>query len=298
MGAMREPSDPIPPSPQVDPVAAPPPPSVFDIQIRLLPISAPLRWLRLGWRDFMRCPSIGLFYGACFVAMGWALLYVFRHAPAYTLALSAGFLLVGPLLCLGLYDASLRLERGETPDLGRSLLAWEPKLGTLAIFGGVLLVLEMIWGRASLIIFAVSFDGMPDFQGSLLKLLDPENVGFIITYLVVGAFFAGLIFAISVVSIPMILHRQADAITAGLVSFRLCLAEPAVMFFWAALIAAVIGLGMLPALLGLLVAAPVVGHATWHAYRESVVFDASDAGRAEGATKSFAPRVLKDEDEY
>lgn len=298
MGVMQEPIEaPVPPPPG-DAAAAPPPPSVFDIQVRLLPISAPLRWLKLGWRDFLRCPSIGLFYGACFVAMGWALLYVFRHAPAYTLALSAGFLLLGPLLCLGLYEASLRLERGETPDLGRSLLAWEPKLGTLAIFGGVLLVLEMLWGRASLIIFAVSFDSMPDFQGSLLKLLDIENIGFILTYLTVGAFFAGLIFAISVVSMPMILHRQADAITAGLVSFRLCLAEPAVMFFWALLIALVIGLAMLPGFMGLLIAGPVVGHATWHAYRESVVFDASDAGRAEGATKSFAPRVLKDEDEY
>ena len=241
------------------------PPSAFDIRIRLMPIGAPLRWLGAGWRDFKRCPKIGLFYGACFAVMGWLLVWVFREAPAYTLALSAGFLLMGPLLCLGLYDASRRLELGEKPDLGRSLLAWEPKLGTLGIFGGVLLVLEMLWGRASLIVFAVSFDGMPDFQGSLFKLLDPENIGFIITYLIVGAFFAGLIFAVSVVSIPMILDRQSDAITAGLTSIRLCLAEPAVMAFWALLIALLVVAAMLPGFLGLLVAGPVVGHASWHA---------------------------------
>ena len=91
----------------------------------------------------------------------------------------------------------------------------------MAIFGGVLLILEMLWGRASLIIFAVSFDGMPDFKGSLLALLDPENIGFIVAYLGVGAVFAGLIFAISVVSMPMILDRSVDAISAGLTSLRL-----------------------------------------------------------------------------
>ena len=244
--------------------------SAFDIPLRHLTLGAPLRWLRKGWADFWRCPIVGLFYGTCFTLMGWALMLVFRHAPAYTLALSAGFLLMGPIMCLGIYDVSRRCERGEPSDLGRSLLAWESKVGTLAIFGGVLLVLEMIWGRASLIIFAVSFDGMPDFQGSLTKLLEPENLSFILVYVGVGSFFAGLIFAISVVSIPMILDRQTDAITAGLTSLRLCLSEPDVMLFWGLLIAVLIGLSMLPWFLGLILVGPVIGHASWHAYRDAV----------------------------
>src|SRR3990167_1265902 len=244
--------------------------SAFSLVLRPLSFGDPLRWLALGWRDFIRCPGIGLFYGACFMGMGWLLMAVFRQAPAYVLALSAGFLLTGPFLCLGLYQASRRLEQGDRPDLGDSLLAWDQRTGTLAIFGFVLLVLEMLWGRASLIVFAVSFDGMPDFKGSMLALLDPENLQFIVAYLVVGGFFAGLIFAVSVVSIPMILDRPTDAITAGLTSLRLVLTQPGVMLCWGALITTLVVLALLPWFAGLLVVGPVVGHASWHAYRAAV----------------------------
>ena len=245
-------------------------PSALDLPLRPLSWGDPMRWLAQGWRDFRRAPSIGVFYGACFAAMGWMLLAMFQHAPAWVLALSAGFLLVGPFLCLGLYDVSRKLEAGERPNLGASLTAWDPRTGTLAIFGGVLLILEMLWGRASLVIFAVSFDGMPDFKGSLLALLDPENIGFIVAYLAVGAVFAGLIFAISVVSMPMILDRPVDAVTAALTSLRLCLTQPGVMLLWGALITLLVTLAMLPGFLGLLVAGPVLGHASWHAYRGAV----------------------------
>lgn len=234
-----------------------------------------LTWLRLGTRDFARAPAIGVFYGACFMVMGWALLRVFEHAPAYTLALSAGFLLMGPFLCIGLYRVSQRLERGQKPDLGDSLLAWDTRTGALAIFGFVLLVLEMLWGRASLVVFAVSFDGMPDFKGSIGKLLDVQNLEFIVAYLAVGGLFAGLIFAVSVVSIPMILDRETDAISAGLTSLRLVFTQPGVMILWGVVITALVVLALLPWFAGLLVVGPVLGHASWHAYRTAVVFDAA-----------------------
>ncbi|MEK8049057.1 DUF2189 domain-containing protein [Ideonella sp. DXS22W] len=254
--------------------------AALAIELRTLRITDPLHWLVAGWRDFLRCPGIGLFYGGCFALMGWALIGVYQHAPAYVLALSAGFLLTGPFLCLGLYQASRRLEAGEKPDLGESLLAWDRKLSTLAIFGFVLLVLEMLWGRASLIVFAVSFDGMPDFKGSLLALLDPENINFIVAYVLVGAVFAGLIFSISVVSIPMILDQQTDAITAGLTSMRLVLTQPGVMLCWGAVITVLIVLAMLPGFAGLLLAGPVLGHASWHAYRGAVVVGSEAAANA------------------
>lgn len=240
------------------------------ITLRTLPLNSPLRWLWLGWRDFASAPAIGLFYGACFMVMGWALMHVFQSAPAYTLALSAGFLLMGPFLCLGLYQASRTLECGERPDFIRSLLAWRTRTSALAIFGFVLLVLEMLWGRASLVVFAVSFDGMPDFKGSLLALLNPENIEFIVAYMVVGGLFASLIFATTVVAIPMILDRQTDAITAGLTSFRLVLTQPGVMLTWACTLALLGFVALLPAFAGLLLFAPVAGHATWHAYRDAV----------------------------
>ncbi len=240
------------------------------IALQALRWGDPLRWLRLGLRDFLRCPGIGLFYGGCFMVMGWALVAAYQNAAAYVLALSAGFLLVGPFLCLGLYRASQALERGEKPDFSDSLLAWDTRTGTLAIFGLVLLVLEMLWGRAALVVFAVSFDGMPDFKGSLVALLDPENIGFIVAYLAVGGVFAGLIFGISVVAMPLILDRPVDAITAGLTSLRLVLTQPGVMLLWGALITLLVVLAMLPWFAGLLVVGPVLGLASWHAYRAAV----------------------------
>jgi len=252
------------------PAAESAPRSPFDIQLSPLTWADPPHWLALGWRDFVRCPGIGLFYGTVFMVMGWALMKVYEHAPAYTLALSAGFLLMGPFLCLGLYRASQRLEQGQRPDLGDSLLAWDTRTGQLGVFGFVLLVLEMLWGRATLVIFAVSFDGMPELKGSLLALLDPANLAFIVAWAAVGAVFAGLIYAVTVVSMPMILDRQTDAITAGLTSMRLVLTQTPVMLFWGLLIAALTGLALLPWFAGLLVAGPVIGHASWHAYRAAV----------------------------
>jgi uncharacterized membrane protein len=239
-----------------------------------LRLGDPLRWLARGWSDFTRHPGIGLYYGFAFLSMGWLLLLVFEHAPAYTLALSAGFLLAGPFMCMGLYQVSMRIERGEKPDFGASLTAWDTRTGTMAIFGAVLLILEMIWGRAALIVFALSFDGMPDFKGSLAALLQPENLEFIIAYCSVGALFAGLIFAISVVAIPMILDRQVDAVTAAITSIRVVMAAPLVMIFWGAVITTLVVLAMLPWFLGLLVVGPVLGHASWHAYRGTVGDDA------------------------
>jgi uncharacterized membrane protein len=259
------------------PEAGPAPPggpaaqSVFNLKLSDLRPRDPFVWLRLGWADFRRCPRVGLFYGLCFFAMGHALLAVFQRAPEYVLALSAGFLLMGPFLCLGLYDASKAMEAGSRrPSLGASLVAWKPTKGTMAIFAGVLLILEMLWGRASLVVFAVSFNTMPDKANVLAMLLDPDNLGFLITYVVVGAVFAGLIFTTSVISIPMIMDRQTDAISAGLTSIRACLQNPGVMLLWGALITFLILLAMLPFFLGLIVLGPVIGHATWHAYRHIV----------------------------
>ena len=264
------------------------------VRLNTLRWSDPWRWLAAGWRDFVRAPGIGLFFGACFMAMGWGLLKVYQSAPAYVLALSAGFLLMGPFLSMGLYQVSQRLERGQAPDFGDALTAWDTRTGTMAIFGGVLLILEMLWGRASLIVFAVSFDGMPDFKGSVTALLDPQNLEFIVAYLAVGAVFAGLIFSVSVISIPMILDRPVDAVTAGLSSLGLVLTQPLVMLSWGALITVLVVLAMLPGFAGLLVVGPVIGHASWHAYRAAIaeVRDAAPDGMGTpgAAEPDTAPR--------
>ncbi len=236
--------------------------------LRAAAFGDPLRWLARGAQDFGPAPGIGLFFGACLVATGWALLKVFEHAPAFVLGLSAGFLLVGPLLCAGLYRVSECLERGLRPRLFDALFAWRRKQDSLAIFGVVLPVLEMLWARASLVVFALSFQGsMPDFAGALGSLVNLENTEFIVAWTALGGVFATIIFSLSVVSIPMILDRRSDAITAGITSIRLVLSQPAALIFWAAVITVLV---MLPGFAGLMVVGPILGHASWHAYRTMV----------------------------
>lgn len=268
----HEPTDTAPT--QVDsgyvPYVAPEKASIFNLQLANLPVYAPVDWLNKGLNDFLCCPKTGLFYGLCFFLMGHALWAVFNSAPAYVLALSAGFLLMGPFLCLGLYHASREIEQGRPTSLRQSLVAWRPTLGPMGIFAGVLLILEMIWGRASLIVFAVTFNTMPSAENTLSQLITFENIGFLVTYSVVGAFFAGLIFVTSAISIPMIMDRQVDAVSAGLTSIRACFQNPGAMLVWGMLITMLIGLSMMPFFLGLLVVGPVIGHATWHAYRAIV----------------------------
>jgi uncharacterized membrane protein len=263
---VNEPDAPV--LPAADPGA--PPASATAVVLRPLSVRDPLRWLARGFRDFRRCPLLGLFYGGCFVAMGWAIVKVYETAPAYVMALCAGFLLAGPFLSLGLYRASQRLERGEPPHFADSLFAWQTRTGTLAIFGFVLLILELLWGRATLVIFALTFDGMPDLRSSFAALLDPANLGFTLAWLCVGAIFAGLIYAVSVVSMPMILDRPVDAITAGITSMRLVLTQTRVMLLWGATITVLVVIAMLPGFAGLLIVGPVLGHASWHAYRGAV----------------------------
>ena len=229
------------------------------------------RWLRRAWLDMLVAPGIALFYGTCFTVMGWLIALTFVNSPQWTLALSAGFLLIGPFLAIGLYSASRAHERGEPIRLADSLVAWDRNIGALVLYLGAVMVLEMLWSRSALVIFAVSFNTMPSASGTLSLLLDPANIGFVVTYMGVGAIFAGLIFATSVVSIPMIMDRDTDGITAAITSIRVCLRNPVTMLCWGATITVLVVLAMLPGFVGLVVVGPLIGHATWHAYRHAVV---------------------------
>jgi uncharacterized membrane protein len=217
-------------------------------------------------------PLITLFYGVCFWLMALILLAVFKTNPEYTLSAISGCLLIGPFLAMGLYDVSMHMERGEPPSMGSSLTCWESHVKSMTMLILVMVVLELLWGRASLVVFAVSFNtgGMPTTATVLEAVFNPENWEFIIVYTCVGGFFAGLVFASMMVSIPMILDRDTDAITACITSMRVFVEHTAVSLFWGALIALLAVLAMLPSAAGLLVVGPWLGFASWHAYRACV----------------------------
>ena len=258
--------------------------------VRPLGWGAPWRWLARGAQDLIAHPGIALFYGFCFWFMALVLGWVFSSSPEYTMSIVSGCLLVGPFLAMGLYDVSRRRGRGETPALGHSITCWDSHVPSMVRLVLVLIVLELLWGRASLVVFAVFFNtGMPSTTGVIKAIFNPGNWEFILVYLAVGGIFATLVFSTMVVSVPMILDRDTDAITAGLTSMRVVYENTGVMLLWATLIVVLTALALWPWGVGLLVLGPLLGHASWHAYCDSVGWQpaAPDGGQpSEAATVS------------
>ncbi|MDH5245342.1 MAG: DUF2189 domain-containing protein [Betaproteobacteria bacterium] len=247
-----------------------PPPSMLPA-VRVLSASAPFDWLAAGWRDYRACPLASAFYGACFAAMGWLIVLTFRHAYEYASALVTGFFLVGPFFAIGLYDLSRRRERGLPVWLAPTLDAWRANVGAIGMFALVLGVILLVWARASLIVFALFYTGdMPSAAGFFGQMLSPDNLEFVLAYLCVGGFFALLVFAISVVAVPMMLDRDTDGIVAVLTSLRAFGANVPAMIVWGSIIVALTAAGFALFFVGLVIAVPVIGHATWHAYRALV----------------------------
>jgi uncharacterized membrane protein len=229
----------------------------------------PLAWLRLGWRDFTAAPGISLFFGLCFAAMGWLLKLIFSNAPEYLSGLSTGFLLLGPILSLGLYDISRRLERQEG-GMREALFAIRGRWNNIGILALVLGVIMLVWARASLVIFALFYNrGMPTME-SFMSFLSFGNPEFLLMYGAMGFLFASFVFAISWVSFPLMLDRDTDAISAMIISGVAWGTNMPTTIVWSLLIVGLVVLGFFTWNLGLIVAMPVVGHATWHAYREVV----------------------------
>ncbi len=144
-------------------------------EINPITLADPLRWLARGWRDMQAQPLTALFYGLSFWVMAMVLGVVFRNLPEYTMSIVSGCFLVGPFLAMGLYDVSRRHERGEAQNFFASLTCWDTRIKSMALLLLVLLVLELLWGRASLVVFAVFFStGMPTTAG-VLKALDSPS---------------------------------------------------------------------------------------------------------------------------
>ena len=238
----------------------------------LLPWNAPLGWLKLGWRDFLSDPLTSFFYGLPFWCMALVLDSVFHFEPEYAMVAVSICVLLGPFVAMGLYDSSRRREQGLKPDFMGSLTSWKQHLPGIGMLAGVLLVLSLVWGRASLVVTALFFNTiMPSDFDVMEAALNADNWEFVIAYAFVGGAFAALVFGLSAVSVPMILDRDTDAITAAITSLDVMGKSTGVMLLWALLVVLIAGISLLlPLAVGLAVTGPLLGHASWHAYRDSV----------------------------
>lgn len=243
-----------------------------DLVIRRIDARAPSRWLEAGWQDIRANPLPSLAYGLLFALGGnLILLSLVAHPHLVTFAIS-GFFLVAPLLAAGLYELSRARENGEKLMFIDSLRAFRRNGQSLALFGLLLALTSLLWERFTAIAFAV-LTGGGAFSGSALLnqvLLRGEHLPFLFTWLALGALVATFVFVLAVVSVPMMLDRDCDPVTAMATSLRACAANPGPLALWAALIVVLTLTGFATLLFGLVVLMPMLGHASWHAYRELV----------------------------
>lgn len=257
--------------PEAIPVFASPSP-----RIRLVPVDRPWVWIGKGWDDFRRAQNVSLTYGGAIVAASYAVVAaLWWFDQIYALwPLAAGFLFVAPLLAAGIYDTSRRLELGETPDFAITAGALARNPEHLAYLGLVLAVFNLFWVRIALLLFALFF-GAP--RNNIRELIDltlfsPTALPFLIVGTVMGAILAALVFAIAAISIPMLLDKRDCTVWVAIATSWVAVrANWKPMALWAALIVAFTGFGMVPLFLGLAITMPLIGHATWHAYKDLVI---------------------------
>jgi len=245
------------------------------IAIRRVPFDAPWYWLAAGWRDMWTAPLISIGYGVLFalIALGLTVGLTEVGLQALMLPLAGGFLLVGPLAAIGLYEVSRRLERGETVGIQDVVTAIKDAPGQVRFFGAILGFAFFVWGNLAFTLLML-FLGT---SGALLLskfvptlLFTPQGLGLLVVGTAVGGILAVIVYAISAISVPLLMTREVDVVTAMWASLEAVLENPRPMALWGTLIAGFILLGISTAFIGFIVAFPLIGHGTWHAFRALV----------------------------
>jgi uncharacterized membrane protein len=236
----------------------------FAAPCKKLAANAPVGWIKLGWQDLKQAPLQSLSYGAILVVCSYLLTFLAINFGnlVVLLALLSGFVFVGPILALAFYDISLQLQKGRTPTLGHALRESWRHIGNQMVFAVIMMIIFMVWARAaSMTHVFFPMQARPE----LAQMATFLGVGTLI-----GSLFAAFVFCVSAFSLPMIIDRKADMVTAVVTSFNAVLRNKPAMLVWALLIVSALAIGIVTAFLGLVVILPLLGHATWHAYLETI----------------------------
>ena len=240
--------------------------------IRRVTFDSPWAWLREGLADLRRCWPISLAYGLVFAVLGYLLVNYAWTQMHVAMVLTSGFLLLAPFLALGFYDLSRQLDLGLRPSLRHTFAAWRENGGSIGLFGALLMIALIGWERLSAILVALFMTGNPPAVENLFGevIASGEHTAFLIAYVLFGALLAAVVFALSVVTLPMLLDRKVDTGTAMMTSLWAVRENPWVMLQWAVIIVVLIAVGYATWFIGLVFFFPLLGHATWRAYRELI----------------------------
>lgn len=229
------------------------------------------RWLAAGWADLKANKMVSILYAALFIILGVIISFGFYFMgwPYLILPGLTGFLLVGPAVGIGFYEISRRSAAGEKASLWSAVTAaGYNKLGIFG-FGVALAFIFQVWIRLSFTVFALNFKGvMPDWEVIILRALSMEGIYFGISISLVGAVFATGIFFIGAFSMPMMMDRKSMLVPSLFTSAYAVIRNKNAMILWAAIIVIFTGIGLATAGIGLIVTLPLIGHATWHAYKQ------------------------------
>jgi uncharacterized membrane protein len=242
-------------------------------RVREVGMEEPWNWLAAGWRDLCRAPQVSLAYGLIFAAVSVVITVGLVLAGVYYLVLPAvaGFVIVGPLLCVGLYQCSRRLEAGEPVSLVDVLKLPGPTRNRLSWLGVILMLILLAWMRIATLLYALFFgygSGVPTPSALIDNLLfTVDGLIFLAVGTFVGGVLAFIVFAVSAVSVPLLLDRDENVVEAVMTSLEAVRRNTWTMLLWAYLIAVFIAAGLVTLYIGLIVTLPLIGHATWHAYR-------------------------------
>ncbi|RMB07770.1 DUF2189 domain-containing protein [Eilatimonas milleporae] len=241
------------------------------------PVTAedPWRWLSAGWKDLTANAANSLVYGAAFTGISFVLLLMLfqLELTATVLVLSAGFMLVGPVFAIGLYDASRRLAAGEKPTLDTMFKVKLPAPIQMAYMGLTLMLIYLAWVRMATLVYAMFFglEPFPPLENFLPTLLfSAEGAWMLVIGSIIGGVTAFGAYAVSVVAVPMLMDRDVDFLTATITSIRTIRENFWPMMLWGWLIALFTAFGIATLFVGLVVVFPLIGHASWHAYRQMV----------------------------
>lgn len=243
-----------------------------DTGINEVALDEPWRWLSKGWGDLWHRPSLSLGYGFVVVIASMILTsgLISLHIAAVVLALGAGFMLLGPILAVGLYEKSRRIEANEQLTPKEILFVATKSPVQIGLMGFVLCLALLIWIRIATLLFALFYGPQPfppldQFLPSLL--FTAHGLGMLLVGTVSGGLIAFTVFAVSAISIPILMVEDSDAPTAIVLSVKSVLKNSKPMLLWAWMIMLLTIFGLATGYLGLIVVFPLVGHATWHAYR-------------------------------